>query len=53
MHQIAPKHLNVNKLALQQEDLSDRAEETLKQADKMDCREFVSPYDIVHGIEKV
>ena len=30
-----------------------RAEETLKQADKMDCNEFVSPYDIVHGIEKV
>merc|ERR1711935_1271832 len=31
----------------------DRAEETLKQADKIDCNEFVTPYDIVHGIEKL
>jgi len=53
MHQIAPEHLHVNKSALQKDDLTERAEETLKQADKMDCNEFVSPYDIVHGIEKL
>lgn len=53
MHQIAPQHLHVNKSALQKEDLTERAEETLKQADKMDCNEFVTPYDIVHGIEKL
>ena len=53
MHQIAPKDAGVNKLALQKSDLTERAEETLQQADKIDCNEFVSPYDIVHGIEKV
>ena len=53
MHQIAPKDAGVNKLALQKSDLTERAEETLKQADKIDCNEFVTPYDIVHGIEKV
>jgi len=53
MHQIAPKDAGVNKLALQKSDLTERAEETLKQADKIDCNEFVTPYDIVHGIEKL
>jgi len=53
MHQIAPKDAGVNKLALQKSDLTERAEETLKQADKIDCNEFVSPYDIVNGIEKL
>jgi len=53
MHQIAPKDAGVNKLALQKSDLTERAEETLQQADKIDCNEFVTPYDIVHGIEKL
>ena len=53
LHQIAPEDAGVNKLALQKSDLTERAEETLKQADKIDCNEFVTPYDIVHGIEKV
>jgi len=53
MNQIAPKDAGVNKLALQKSDLTERAEETLKQADKIDCNEFVTPYDIVHGIEKL
>ena len=53
IHQIAPETAGVNKLALQKSDLTERAEETLKQADKIDCNEFVTPYDIVHGIEKV
>ena len=53
MHQIAPKDAGVNKLALQKSDLTERAEETLQQADKIDCNEFVTPYDIVHGHDKV
>jgi len=53
MSQIAPDHLGVNKFALKKDDLTERAEDTLKQADKMGCREFVEPYDIVHGIEKL
>ena len=53
MNQIAPKHLNVSKLPLKTEDLTERAEQTLQEAEKMDCREFVSPHDIVHGIEKL
>ena len=53
MHQIAPKDAGVNKLALQKSDLTERAEETLQQADKLDCNELVTPYDIVHGHDKV
>ena len=53
MHQIAPKDLNVNKLALQQSDLLKRAGVTLDQADKMSCREFITPSDVVNGVEKL
>jgi len=53
MHQIAPKDLNVSKLALQQSDLLKRAGVTLDQADKMSCREFITPSDVVNGVEKL
>ena len=36
--QIAPAGSGVNKLGLQKSDLRERAEETLKQADKIECR---------------
>ena len=53
MHQIAPKEKNVNKLALQQSDMLKRASVTLDQADKLDCKEFVTASDIVNGVEKL
>lgn len=51
--QIAPKEHNINKLALQQENLTQRAEGILEQADKMGCREFVTAKDVVNGVEKL
>jgi hypothetical protein len=36
--QIAPKDCKVNKLALQQDDLTNRAEGTLDQSEKIGCR---------------
>jgi len=53
LKQIAPPEAGVNKLALQQSDLHERAEKTLTEADKIGCREFVSPDDIVTGREKL
>jgi len=53
IHQIAPKDRGVNKKALQTQDLLERANTTLDQADKLDCRSFVSPQDIVSGVEKL
>ena len=53
MHQIAPKDAGVNKLALQKSDLTERAEETLQQADKINCNEWVTSYAIVQGVDKV
>jgi len=53
IHQIAPKDRGVNKKQLQIQDLLQRAEGTLDQADKLDCRAFVSPQDIVDGVEKL
>ena len=53
IHQIAPKDRGVNKKQLQLQDLLQRAEGTLDQADKLDCRAFVAPQDIVNGVEKL
>ena len=53
IHQIAPENAGVNKLALQKSDLTERAEETLQQADKINCNEWVTSYAIVHGVDKV
>ena len=53
LHQIAPEVAGVNKLALQKSDLTERAEETLQQADKINCNEWVTPYAIVQGVDKV
>ena len=53
IHQIAPEDAGVNKLALQKSDLTERAEETLQQADKINCNEWVTSYAIVQGVDKV
>jgi len=53
INQIAPPGSGVDKLGLKKSDLKERAEETLKQADKIECREFVTPNEIVKGVEKL
>ena len=40
--QIAPKDAGVNKFAMKKDDLVERAETMLEQADKIDSREFVT-----------
>jgi len=51
LSQIAPKTSGVNKTALQIKDLLERAETMLEQADKIDCRAFVTAKDVTHGQE--
>jgi hypothetical protein len=41
MHQIAPKGSGVHKGALERKDLTARADETLEQAEKIECRYVV------------
>jgi len=53
IHQIAPETAGVNKLALQKSDLTERAEETIQQADKINCDEWVTSFAIVHGVDKL
>ncbi len=53
LHQIAPKDAGVHKGALDRKDLTARAEETLDQAEKIDCREFVTASDVVNGVERL
>jgi len=53
INQIAPPGSNVNKLGLQKSDLKERAEDILQQADKIECREFVTPNEIVKGVDKL
>lgn len=38
---------------LQEHNLTQRAELMLQQAAKMDCRQFVSPHDVVNGNSKL
>jgi hypothetical protein len=49
--QIAPQHCNRN--ALQEKDLTKRAEMVLQNADKLDCRKFVTAKDICKGNQKL
>ncbi|CAK9297455.1 unnamed protein product [Gordionus sp. m RMFG-2023] len=53
IHQIAPKDKSVSLLALRESDLERRAELMLKEADKIKCRAFVSPRDVVNGNYKL
>jgi len=53
IHQIAPKDAGVNKNAMSKSDLTERAEEMLNQADKIDCRSFVTAKDVVKGHDKL
>merc|ERR1719342_1249029 len=51
--QVAPKGSNVNKFAMKKDDLLERAEMMLEQADKLHCRQFVTPKDVVKGNDKL
>ena len=53
IHQIAPKDAGVNKNAMNIDDLIERAETMLQQAEKLDSRAFVTAKDVVRGHEKL
>jgi len=53
INQIAPKDSGVNKSALGISDLTQRAENMLEQAEKIDSRQFVTAKDVVRGHEKL
>ena len=52
-YQIAPLEQGVTKEALMESDMMSRAEIMLQQADKLGCRSFISPKDVVEGIYKL
>lgn len=53
IHQIAPKEAGINKDALYVKDLLNRADTMLNEADKIQCRSFVSPQNVVDGNYKL
>uniref|UniRef100_A0A6G1SPM7 Plastin-1 n=1 Tax=Aceria tosichella TaxID=561515 RepID=A0A6G1SPM7_9ACAR len=53
LYQIAPKNADVTTEALYIRDLVQRAEIMLQQADKLGCRSFLTPQDVVGGIYKL
>lgn len=53
LFQIAPKGADVTTEALYIRDLKQRAETMLQQADKLGCRSFITPQDVVGGVYKL
>ncbi|KAK3102906.1 hypothetical protein FSP39_014845 [Pinctada imbricata] len=54
LEQIAPRESGVNSgVPLSESDLTQRAEKMLQEAEKIDCRAFVSPGDVVKGNYKL
>lgn len=53
LHQIAPHGADVTTEALYVRDLLQKAEIMLQQADKLGCRSFLTPQDVVSGIYKL
>jgi len=53
LHQIAPRDSGVNTTAEHEMDELKRAERMLQEADKIGCRAFVSPKDVVSGNYKL
>jgi len=51
--QVAPKDAGVNKFAMKKDDLEERAGMMLDQAEKIHCRQFLTPKDVVRGNEKL
>lgn len=53
LYQIAPKGADISIEALYVRDLIQRAEIMLQQADKLGCRSFITPQDVVKGVYKL
>ncbi|KAM7287021.1 plastin-2 [Ixodes scapularis] len=53
LKQIAPLGSGVHTEALRESDLTARAELMLQQADKINCRSFLTPQDVVEGVYKL
>lgn len=53
LYQIAPQGADVTTEALYIRDLTQKAEIMLQQADKLGCRSFLTPQDVVSGIYKL
>eukprot|EP00123_Amoebidium_parasiticum_P015980 comp23227_c0_seq1/m.37881 comp23227_c0_seq1/g.37881 ORF comp23227_c0_seq1/g.37881 comp23227_c0_seq1/m.37881 type:complete len:627 (-) comp23227_c0_seq1:284-2164(-) len=53
LKQIAPRHLGITDSPLREKDELKRAELMLQNADKLDCRRFVKPTDVVNGHPKL
>jgi plastin-3 len=53
LKQIAPSGSGVTKEALRENDLLQRAEVMLQQADKIGCRSFLTPHDVIEGVYKL
>jgi len=53
LHQISPPGSGVTTVAEHEHDLHDRAERMLQEADKIHCRAFVRPDDVVKGNPKL
>lgn len=53
MKQIAPSGSSVSLDALHEPDMRERAEIMLQNAEKLGCRSFLSPSDVVEGIYKL
>ncbi|XP_042855233.1 plastin-2-like [Penaeus japonicus] len=53
LKQIAPNDAGVTLEALSNQDLISRAEVMLQQAEKLGCRSFVTPQDVVEGVYKL
>ncbi|KAK2154859.1 hypothetical protein LSH36_255g00034 [Paralvinella palmiformis] len=53
LHQIAPRDKGVTTMAVNESDELERAERMLQEADKIECRSFVSPRDVVSGNYKL
>ncbi|XP_022240806.1 plastin-2-like isoform X2 [Limulus polyphemus] len=53
LYQISPYEAGVTMEALQEPNLVSRAEIMLQQADKIGCRSFLSPNDVVEGVYKL
>lgn len=53
LKQIAPPEINISTTHLRDSNMTQRAEATLIQADKLECRQFVGPNDITSGNQKL
>jgi len=53
LKQIGPSRCGVDMSAMNESDKVKRADKMLQQADKLDCRKFVRPKDVVNGVPKL